>query len=397
MDDRDDIQSGDLVMMIVSSDLESSGHILNLVRGEGFKGIIVTRADDAMPFAREFNPQGIILKSDSEGWILFDRLKGALDTRHIPVEIIGNKKDRKHALSLGAFAFIEEGSSDEVFTDAMQSIKQFVERDVKNLLVVEDNEAQRHAILDLVGNGDVESVAVATGEEALAQLRANHFDCMVVDLGLPGMSGFELLERLKKELGLFDLPVIVYTAMELSHKDETRLRRLSESIIVKDARSPERLLAETALFLHRAASKLPPAKRKMLEEEQRTDSVLAGKKVLVIDDDVRNIFSLTSLLERFQMEVIFAENGRDGIDLLKNTPDVDAILVDIMMPDIDGYDIMRQIRGMRKFKSTPMIAVTAKAMKGDRERCIEAGASDYISKPADVDRLLSLLRLYLEK
>jgi len=189
--------------------------------------------------------------------------------------------------------------------------------------------------------------------------------------------------------------VIVYTAMELSSKEETRLRRLSESIIIKDARSPERLLAETALFLHRPASKLSPAKRKMLEDEQRTDPSLAGKKVLVIDDDVRNIFSLTSLLERHHMEVLFAENGRDGLELLKNTPDVDAILVDVMMPDIDGYETMREIRKMRKFKSTPMIAVTAKAMKGDRERCLEAGASDYVSKPADVDRLLSLLRIYL--
>src|SRR5438552_582029 len=220
---------------------------------------------------------------------------------------------------------------------------------------------------------------------------------MVVDLGLPDMSGFDLLERLKKELGLYDLPVIVYTAKDISHKDETRLRRLAESIIIKDARSPERLLAETALFLHRSPETLPPAKRRMLEEEQRTDPILAGKKVLVIDDDVRNIFSLTSLLERHHMEVVFAENGREGIELLKNSPDIDAILVDIMMPDMDGYQTMSEIRKMRRFKNTPMIALTAKAMKGDREKCVEAGASDYVSKPADVDRLLSLLRVYLGK
>src|SRR5207244_4020941 len=199
------------------------------------------------------------------------------------------------------------------------------------------------------------------------------FDCMVVDLGLPDMSGFDLLERLKKELGLYDLPVIVYTAKELSAKEETRLRRLAESIIIKDARSPERLLAETALFLHRASENLPPAKRRMLEEEQRADPILAGKKVLVIDDDVRNIFSLTSLLERHHMEVVFAENGRDGIELLKDSPDVDAILVDIMMPDIDGYETMREIRKIRRFKTTPIIALTAKAMKGDKEKCVEAG------------------------
>jgi signal transduction histidine kinase/CheY-like chemotaxis protein/HAMP domain-containing protein len=396
-DDRDNIQECDLPLLIVDPDGESSEHLLKVAREHGFKGIVAARLDNAIALAREFNPHGIVVTSDNEGWMVFDRLKRGLDTRHIPVEIVGDRKDRQRALSMGAFGFIEKGSPDEIFVNGFDAIKQFVDRDVKNLLVVEDNETQRHAILELIGNGDVESVAVATGEEALAELRSNHFDCIVVDLGLPDMSGFDLLERLKKELGLFDLPVIVYTAMELSSKDETRLRRLSESIIIKDARSPERLLAETALFLHRAASKLPPAKRKILEDEQRTDPSLAGKKVLVIDDDVRNIFSLTSLLERHHMEVLFAENGRDGIELLKHTPDVDAILVDVMMPDIDGYETMREIRKMRKFRTTPMIAVTAKAMKGDRERCIEAGASDYVSKPADVDRLLSLLRLHLTR
>ena len=218
---------------------------------------------------------------------------------------------------------------------------------------------------------------------------------MVVDFALPDMSGFDLLEGLKKELGLYDLPIIVYTAKEMSPKEETRLRKLSESIIIKNARSPERLLAETSLFLHRASAKLPPEKRKMLEEEQKADPILAGKKALIIDDDVRNIFSMTSLLERHHMEVTFAENGRDGIDILKNAEQLDVVLVDVMMPDMDGYETMQEIRKLRKFKTIPMIALTAKAMKGDREKCIEAGASDYISKPADVDRLLSLLRVYL--
>ena len=326
-----------------------------------------------------------------------DRLKRDLSTRHIPVQVIGLKKDRQQALTLGAFGFIERDSGEDVLVNSLESIKRFLERDVKNLLVVEDDEAQRKAIHELIGGGDVKTMAVATGEEALEALRSTHFDCMVVDLGLPDMSGFDLLERLKKELGLYDMPVIVYTASELSSKEETRLRKLSESIIIKDARSPERLLAETSLFLHRASAKLPAATRKILEDEQRTDPALVGKKVLVVDDDVRNIFSLTSLLERHRMEVLFSENGRDGIELLKHTPDVDAILVDVMMPDIDGYETMRQIRKMRGFKNTPMIALTAKAMKGDREKCIEAGASDYVSKPADVDRLLSLLRLYLRR
>jgi CheY-like chemotaxis protein len=220
---------------------------------------------------------------------------------------------------------------------------------------------------------------------------------MVIDLGLPDMTGFEVLERLKKELGLYDLPVIVYTGKDLTQKDETRLRKLAETIILKDARSPERLLAETSLFLHRSPENMPPAKRRMLEHEQKMDPALTGKKILIIDDDVRNIFSMTSLLERHRMEVLFAENGRDGIELLKKTPNVDTVLVDVMMPEMDGYETMREIRKIRRFKTIPIIALTAKAMKGDREKCVEAGASDYISKPADVDRLLSLLRVYLNR
>jgi CheY-like chemotaxis protein len=394
-DDRDNIQDGDRILLIVDVEKDRAEHTLGLAREHGFKGIIAARPENTIALAHEFNPHGVIIMPEDEGWMAFDRLKRDLMTRHIPVQIVGENKDRQRALALGAFGFIETGSSDDVLANGLEAVKGFLDRAVKNLLVVEDNEGQRKAILDLIGNGDVQTVAVATGEEALAGLRSSHFDCMVVDLGLPDMSGFDLLERLKKELGLYDLPVIVYTAKELSAKEETRLRRLSESIIVKDARSPERLLADTSLFLHRASAKLPPAKRKILEEEQRTDPVLAGKKVLVVDDDVRNIFSLTSLLERHRIEVLFAENGRDAIELLKHTPDVDAILADVMMPDVDGYETMREIRKMRRFKSTPIIALTAKAMKGDREKCIEAGAADYVSKPADVDRLLSLLRFYL--
>jgi len=268
-------------------------------------------------------------------------------------------------------------------------------RTLKNLLVVEGDEFHRKAILDLVGNSAVETIAVATGEEALRVLRTARFDCVVVDGALPDMPGVDLLERLKKEFGLYELPVIVYTTEEISSKEQTRLRQLSDSITIKDALSPEQLFAEISLFLHHPSATLPPEKLKMLEEEQKLDPALAEKKVLIIDDDVRNIFSLTSLLERQHMQVLFAENGRDGIELLKHTPDIDAILVDVMMPDSDGYETMRAIRKMRGFKSVPIIALTAQAMKGDREKCIEAGATDYVSKPADVDRLLSLLRLHL--
>ena len=229
----------------------------------------------------------------------------------------------------------------------------------------------------------------------MAQLRQKHYDCVVLDLGLPDMNGFELMERIKSEIG--DIPIIIYTAKELTPKEETELRRLAETIIVKDVRSLDRLLDETALFLHRVEENLPEPKRQLLEQLHKKDPVLTGKKVLIIDDDMRNIFALTSLLERYDMQVLYAENGRDGIEMLKTTPDIDVALVDIMMPEMDGYDAMRRVREMSEFKSLPLIALTAKAMKGDREKCIEAGASDYITKPADSEQLLSLLRVWLFK
>jgi len=396
-DDRASIEDGDRILLISSTEKNFAEHMLSIARAQGFKGIATLRPENVTSLAREFNPDAITLEPDNDDWSVLDGLKRDLMTQHIPVQVIAEQDERQRALGFGAFSFLQKGSSDEDVIRSLKLMKEFLEREVKDLLVVEDDEAQRKSIIDLVGNSDVQTVAVAIGEEALAELRAHHFDCMVIDLGLPDMTGFELLERLKKELGLYDLPVIVYTGKDLTQKDETRLRKLAETIILKDARSPERLLAETSLFLHRSSEKMPPAKRRMLEDEQKMDPVLAGKKILIIDDDVRNIFSMTSLLERHRMDVIFAENGRDGIELLKKTPNVDTVLVDVMMPEMDGYETMREIRKIRRFKTIPIIALTAKAMKGDREKCIEAGASDYISKPADVDRLLSLLRVYLNR
>ena len=266
---------------------------------------------------------------------------------------------------------------------------------MKNLLVVEDNETDRKSIIELIGNGDVQTTAVATGQEALAALQEGSFDCIVLDLGLTDMSGFELLEHMKRSPTLSQIPVIVYTGKELSKREETELRRVAETIIVKDVKSPERLLDETALFLHRVEGSLPEPKRRLLEQLHRTDPVLQGRKVLVVDDDIRNIFALTSVLEQQQMDVVYAENGKDGIEILRSTPDVDVVLMDVMMPEMDGYEATRSIRRLKKFRSIPIIALTAKAMKGDREKCIEAGASDYIAKPVDNEQLISLLRVWL--
>src|SRR6266404_3115387 len=278
----------------------------------------------------------------------------------------------------------------------LEEISTFIDRSVRSLIVVEDDEDQRNSIVELVGGGDdVEVTAVGSTDEALEQLRERRFDCMVLDLKLPQTSGFKLLEQLKKDERHSRLPVIVYTGKELTRREETRLKKYAETIIVKDARSPERLLDETALFLHRIESKLPSEKRRMLEQLHSADDVFKGKRVLIADDDVRNVFALASVLERQGMEVQFAENGNEAIASLQADPGIDLVLMDIMMPELDGYEAMRRIREVPQFAKLPIISLTAKAMKGDREKSIASGASDYITKPVDTDQLLSLMRVWL--
>jgi CheY-like chemotaxis protein len=263
--------------------------------------------------------------------------------------------------------------------------------------VVEDDAVQRASIVQLIGAQDVQVVAVGSAGEALDALRASQFDCLVLDLNLPDMDGFELLGKIGADAALRDLPVVVYTARDLTRKELTQLKRLAKTVILKDVRSPERLLDETALFLHRSPGGLPELQRRMLEDVRAADSDLAGRKVLIVDDDLRNIFALSSLLERHQMKVVFAENGKDGIEVLRKEPDVEIVLMDIMMPEMDGYDTMRAIRRVPRFKDLPIITLTAKAMKGDRDKCLAAGASDYVTKPVDVARLLSLMRVWLHR
>jgi CheY-like chemotaxis protein len=268
---------------------------------------------------------------------------------------------------------------------------------VKRLLVVEDDEDERTALIELIGGGDVEVTAVGSGDEALEALHLQQYDCMVVDLKLRQGSGLGLLEQIKQDERCSSIPVIVYTGKELSERETTELRKLSDTIVVKDASSPERLLDETALFLHRVERKLPKEKRRLLEQLHSSEEVFKDRKILIVDDDVRNVFALTSVLEAHGMEVIYAENGKDGIEALRNTPDVDLVLMDIMMPELDGYETTKVIRADDSFKQLPIISLTAKAMKGDREKAIAAGASDYITKPVDTDQLLSLMRVWLYK
>jgi HAMP domain-containing protein/CheY-like chemotaxis protein/signal transduction histidine kinase len=397
-DDRTFIQPGDRVVLIIEDDPAFSRFLLDLAHDQGFKVLIASRGANSLALARELKPHAITLDislPDVDGWRVLDRLKDDPATRHIPVYMISVTDEPERSLQHGALGFLHKPADKEALTGVLSTMKSFIERQVKNLLVVEDDEVQRQSIVDLIGNGDVNITAVATGQEALDALGNQHFDCMVLDLLLPDVPGLEVIQRIKKQPTLRSLPIVVYTAKDLSRKEETQLKRLSQTVILKDVKSPERLLDETALFLHRNTASLPEAKREILERLHRSDSVLTGKKVLIVDDDIRNIFAMTSVLERHKMEVFAAESGKDALDQLEKTPGVDIVLMDIMLPEMDGYETTRRIREKPEFKGLPIIALTAKAMKGDREKCIEAGASDYIAKPVDTEQLLSLLRVWL--
>jgi len=398
-DDRESVEPGDRVVLIVENDTNFAKILLDVAHDKGFKGLIALDGTSGLDLAHAFRPDAITLDIDMpgmDGWGVLDRLKHHPETRHIPVHIISGIRERQQGLKAGAIAYLEKPVSKEALEESFNKISTFIDEQVKRLLVVEDDEAQRRSMIELIGDEDVEITAVGSAEEALDKLETMHFDCMVLDLGLAGGGdGFQLLETVKSDLAMSELPIIIYTGKELSQAEETRLRKFAETIIVKDVKSPERLLDETALFLHRVEARLPEQKRRMLERLHTTDAVFADKHVLIVDDDVRNIFSLTSVLEEHGMTVSFAENGRDAIAKLDSTPGIDLVLMDVMMPGMDGYETTRKIREHSELRTLPIIALTAKAMKGDREKCIEAGASDYITKPVDTEQLLSLMRVWL--
>jgi len=397
VDDRDALQDGDRVLLIISSDVDLRATVATAGRDRGFKVLLGDRGDSGLTLAREFRPDAIVLDGQLpglDGLSVLEELKRLPETRHIPVHLSGMGQ-RQPALSAGAIAYLEKPVTPDDFGSALGELVRFLDAPLRRLLVVEDDERERSSVMELVSGGDVEVVGAGSSDEALEALANGHFDCMVLDLKLPKTSGFSLLERVKADPASSSMPVIVYTGKDLSRREETRLKKYAETIIVKDVRSPERLLDETALFLHRVESRMPAEKRRMIEQLHTADAVFEGKKILVVDDDVRNIYALTSAFEGRGMEVLFGENGREGIEVLNAHPEVDLVLMDIMMPEMDGYETMRAIRLDDQFRRLPIIALTAKAMKGDREECIAAGASDYITKPVDIDQLLSLMRVWL--
>ena len=399
-DDRAILRPGETSLLIIEDDRHYAGVLRDLARQSGFRALVAQRGADGLRLANDYHPTAITLDiflPDMLGWTVLARLKQSPETRHIPVQIVTIEEERHHSMERGAFSYLAKPATTESIEAALERIKQFAMPRVKKLLVVEDDATASMSIEELIRHEDVEITTVATGEQALREMHEGGYDCVVLDLRLPDMNGFDLLDAVQADPALHDLPIVVFTGKDLTVEEETRLLKVAKSIIIKGVQSPERLLDETALFLHRVVGDLPPAKREMLRSLHQSDASLIGKKVLVVDDDVRNIFAISSILERHGMDVLTANNGQEAIERVEQEPGISMVLMDIMMPGMDGYETMRAIRTRPELRSLPIIALTAKAMKGDREKCIEAGASDYIAKPVHTDQLLSLLRQWLHR
>jgi HAMP domain-containing protein/CheY-like chemotaxis protein/signal transduction histidine kinase len=399
-DDRENITAEDAVLLIVEDDPHFCRALVGLAREHGFKVLAAMRGADALILARDFHPTAVSLDvflPDMLGWTVLSQLKQDPATRHIPVQIVTLDEDRQHGMARGAFAFVTKPATPERLDAAIVRLKDYVVPRKKRLLVVEDNPVEQRSIQELLGHSDIEMTSADSGMAAVAALHERSYDCVVLDLRLPDMSGFEVLDRIREDDALRELPVVVFTGKELSPEEDARLHAFARSVVVKGVESPERLLDETALFLHRVVSDLPVEKQEMLERLHRSDDDLVGKPVLVVDDDVRNIFALSSVLERRGMQVLTASTGREAIAILESTPEVAIVLMDIMMPEMDGYQTMQIIRQNPSYRRLPLIALTAKAMKGDREKCLEAGASDYLAKPVNTEQLLSALRMWLHR
>jgi HAMP domain-containing protein/CheY-like chemotaxis protein/signal transduction histidine kinase len=399
-DDRLEIQPGDPILLIVEDDPHYARILLDLARDKGFKVLLALRGDDALDLAKQYQPTAVSLDvflPDMLGWNVLSQLKQNPLTRHIPVQMVTLDEDRQHGLARGAFSFVTKPTTREGISEALAKIKEFSQPRRRRLLVVEDNKAEQMSIGELLGHNDIEIVNANTGQEALDIMRHEACDCVVLDLRLPDMSGFEVLECMRGDQALTDVPVVVFTGRELSATEDAQLHTMARSIVVKGVESPERLLDETALFLHRVFSDLPTDKQRMLERLNSSDEDLVGRTVLLVDDDSRNIFALSSVLERRGMRVLTATTGSEAIALVEETPDLAIVLMDIMMPEMDGYQTIEKIRGNPAYRRLPIIALTAKAMKGDREKCLEAGASDYLAKPVNTEQLLSSLRMWLHR
>jgi CheY-like chemotaxis protein/signal transduction histidine kinase/CHASE3 domain sensor protein len=398
IDDRYNLQGNEKIVLIMEDDHDFAQVLLSFAKERLYKGIIAHEGNTGLSYARFYKPDAILLDMKlplMDGANVLKQLKTDPDLRHIPVMIISGYDRKKEGMELGAFDFMKKPISKNDLQRAFIKIEDFINKILKKLLIVEDNEGQNNAISELIGNGDVKCFSAYSGNEAYDMMRKESFDCVIVDLGLPDMTGFDLMKKIKDNNDLRKTPIIVYTARDLTKDESSRLNKLANTVVLKTVDSNERLLDETTLFLHRVESRLPKEKQNIIRKLHKTDEVLKNKKVLIVDDDIRNIYSLTNVLEEEGLNCLTAENGKIAVQMLKEQQGIDIVLMDVMMPEMDGYDATKEIRNIGKFSKLPIIGLTAKAMKGDREKCLNAGMSDYITKPVNIEQLLSLMRVWL--
>jgi len=397
-DDRNAIKKGDKIILIIEDDSRFAKTLSDLAREREYKVLVAGDGETGLHFADYYEPNAIILDiglPGMDGWSVMDRLKEHPRTRHIPVHFMSAHDKSVEARKMGAIGFITKPVTISLLDEAFEKIEHLISNNIRKLLVVEDNEVQRKAMVELIGNGDVQTTQAASGKEAFKLLKDQTFDCIILDLGLPDISGVEFLTRIKEDDTITEIPIIVYTGKELTSQEEAIINEYAEKIIIKGAKSAEKLIDETTLFLHRVEENLPEEKRRMIRVLHDRESVFTGKKILVVDDDMRNVYAITNVLEEKGLDVFGAQNGQKGVDTLESNPKIDLVLMDIMMPEMNGYEAIEIIRKKKKFRKLPIIALTAKAMKGDRKKCIEAGANDYLAKPVNTDKLLSLMRVWL--
>ncbi|TFW22297.1 response regulator, partial [Duganella callida] len=390
-------QRGRLVL-VVEDDAPFAQILYDLAHEKQYQCLVAFEAEEGLALAREYRPDAVLLDirlPDRSGLSVLQLLKDDPATRHIPVHVVSGADNGEAALHLGAIGYALKPTTREQLTEVFRRIETKLTQKIKRVLLVEDDDRQRDSVVQLISDADVEIVAVGSGQEALALLRTTIYDCMIIDLKLPDMQGNELLQRMAGESLAAFPPVIVYTGRNLSREEEADLHKYSRSIIIKGARSPERLLDEVTLFLHKVEADLSSERQRMLKTVRARDRVFEGRRILLVDDDVRNIFALTSALEQKGALVEVGRNGHEALDKLDTVADIDLVLMDVMMPGMDGLEATRRIRADARFARLPIIAITAKAMKDDQEQCLAAGASDYLAKPIDLSRLYSLLRVWM--
>jgi CheY-like chemotaxis protein len=397
-DDREDLVEGDRILLVIEDDARFAGILYDFGKDRGFKVLVAPTGEAGLALAQAHRPTAVILDlklPGISGWDVLAGLKDDSDTRHIPVHIMSVEEETLDAYRQGAIGYLTKPVEPPDLEQAFDALESFLDQEIKTLLIVEDDPATRQGLRKLIGNGDVECAEAETAQAALELLQARRVDCMILDLRLPDMSGFELLDRLEADGTLHKPPVIVYTGKDLTREENERLIRYADTVIVKGVKSDERLLDETALFLHRVVADLPPGKQHIIRHLHDRDAVFEGRKILLVDDDVRGSFALSKLLAERGLGVEIATDGQKALDILAGQPDVDLVLMDVMMPVMDGFETIQRVREQPQFRKLPILALTAKAMKGDQEKCLAAGADDYISKPVDVDRLFSMLRVWL--